>query len=175
MKKIILIIITLLLICFIGCNGPYKYNNEKVITYIKNHKSEKSKCMCAWYSMKAIRNGGCHYCYIYPGYAYNKVLPQLGFTEVSLENYIPQKGDISVLPRNSQSCFGHIAIYDGSHWISDFEQKSIFPGKEYKKLGTYQIFRIKDGWHFAHLSFEINDILEYIQSLKTGYSRIKFS
>lgn len=173
MKRKILIGVIFLFLCFIG--GPYKYNNEKVVTYIKEHKSNKSRCMCAWYSMKAIRHGGCHYCYIYPGYAYNKILPQLGFIEVSLKNnYIPQKGDISVLPKNSKSCFGHIAIYDGSHWVSDFEQKDIFPGKKYKESGKYQIFRIEDGWHFALLSLNINDIFEYIQSLIIGYKRINW-
>ncbi len=129
--------------------------------------------MCAWYCMKAIRNGGCNYCYIFPGYAYNKILPNLGFKEVSTKEYIPKLGDISVLPKNSTSSFGHIAIYDGSNWISDFKQKSIFPGKSYRLSGEYQIFRIDDGWHWAFLHPTFYDIYGYIETLISGFNKIK--
>lgn len=174
MKKIIIFIIVLITICFFGFNGPYKYDNSKTVAYITKHKSLKSRSMCAWYSMKAIRNGGCYYCYIYPGYAYNKILPKLGFEEISTENYIPKAGDISVLPKNSNSCFGHIAIYNGSNWISDFKQDDIFPGKSYKISGKYQIFRIEDGWHWASVFPNFYDIKEYIETLVIGFNRIKW-
>ena len=172
-KKILIWVVPIIII---GClTGPYKYNNENTIQYIKDHKHTASRCMCAWYSMKAIRNGGCYYCYIYPGYAYNKVLLQLGFIEISTENYIPKAGDISVLPKNSKSCFGHIAVYDGEHWVSDFEQRDIFPGRSYRLSGKYQIFRIEDGWHWAFIHPNLNDIYGYIEALISGFDRIKWS
>ena len=171
-KKILRWGIPILLLYVIGFNGIYKYDNEKVVTYIRENKANKSRCMCAWYSMKAIRNGGCYNCYIYPGYAYNKILPQLGFKEISVKNYIPKKGDVSVLPQNSHSTFGHIAIYDGRKWISDFEQSSIYPGKAYRTVGKYQIFRLEDGWHWSHLRLNIFEIPGYIKSL-SGYKRIR--
>lgn len=165
----------LLIIIILGIfNGPYKYNNEKAVQYIINHKHNTSRCMCAWYTMKAIRNGGCYYCYIYPAYAYNKILLQLGFTEISTKNYVPKVGDISVLPSNSKSCFGHIAIYDGKYWVSDFEQKDIFPGKVYKLSGKYQIFRIEDGWHWASVNPNPIDVYEYIKVLVKGFGKIKW-
>lgn len=174
MKKKYKILITLLILFYlIEFHGPYKYSNEDTINYIKEHKEPRSRCMCAWYSMQAIRFGGCYNCYIFPAYAYNKILPQLGFIEISTENYIPKAGDISVLPRNSKSCFGHIAIYDGNNWISDFEQVSIFPGKSYREIGKYQIFRIEDGWHWSHL-YNLGNVLEYFDSLSKGIKRIKW-
>ena len=41
----------------------------------------------------------------------------MGFHEISEGN--PQKGDICVTNRRSDRPSGHIAIYDGSNWISD--------------------------------------------------------
>ena len=118
-KKFLYFLIALYLV---GCNGVYKYDNEKAVEYITEHKEQKSKCMCAWYSMKAIRNGGCYNCYIYPAYSYNKMLVQLGFEEVfNGGNYTPLKGDISVLPRNSHSVFGHIAIYNVFPFIQNLQ------------------------------------------------------
>ena len=174
MKKRCKIFITIILIYVLGFHGPYKYSNEETVKYITENKESKSRSMCAWYSMKAIRSGGCYNCYIYPAYAYNKILPQLGFKEVSINNYSPKIGDISVLPKNSKSCFGHIAIYNGKKWISDFEQNDIFPGKSYKNVGKYQIFRIDDGWHWSHLHLNIIDIPDYIKSLSIGYNKIKW-
>ena len=173
MKKIILLGIIcsgLYLLIFRGC---YYYDNKKAVTYIENNFNSKSKSMCAWYVMKAIRKGGCYNCYIYPAYAYNDILIQLGFKEISLQNYSPIKGDISVLPANSHSPFGHIAIYNGKYWISDFKQNSIYPGSSYRKVQTYQIFRITDGWHHSHLQFNLSNTIKYLRTLKKGYKRIK--
>lgn len=170
-RKVIVLSLILVIINFVG---PYKYDNNKAINYIKQHKSSKSKSMCAWYVMQALRYGGCRYCYIYPAYAYNKVLPKLGFEEVPINDYVPQKGDISVLPTNVSSVFGHIAIYDGNCWISDFEQKSIFPGKYYKQNGKYQIYRIKNGWHWAFMYENPKNLIEYLSVLFKGWNKIKF-
>lgn len=171
-KKFLYFLIALYLV---GCNGVYKYDNEKAVEYITEHKEQKSKCMCAWYTMKAIRNGGCYNCYIYPAYSYNKMLVQLGFEEVfNGGNYTPLKGDISVLPRNSHSVFGHIAIYNGEKWISDFEQKSIFPGKAYSEKGEYQIYRINDGWHYANVYISPLDFIQYVNTLLKGINKIKW-
>ena len=42
----------------------------------------------------------------------------MGFHEISGEN--PQKGDICVTNRRSDRPSGHIAIFNGSIWVSDF-------------------------------------------------------
>lgn len=171
--KLKLTIATILIIA-LGFIGPYKYNNHQAVAYATKHKHTTSRCMCAWYVMKALRSAGCHHCYIYPAYAYNKTLPKMGFRKIPVENYVPQKGDISVLPKNPGSPFGHIAIYNGKHWVSDYEQKSIFPNSQYKQTGKYEIFRIEDGWHWTFLYHSPHDIYEYIKSFVVGYKKIKF-
>ena len=41
--------------------------------------------------------------------------------------YIPQKGDIAVYQKNrNPNLPGHICMFDGRQWISDFFQRSMF-------------------------------------------------
>ena len=46
---------------------------------------------------------------------------------MSHEGYRPEKGDIVVIqPVSNDAGPGHIAMYDGSQWISDHKQKSFW-------------------------------------------------
>jgi hypothetical protein len=58
---------------------------------------------------------------------YGPYLLSKGFISVPQEGYQPQKGDIVVIQPDpnsaSQVRYGHIAMYDGSQWISDFKQR----------------------------------------------------
>ncbi|MBR2237543.1 MAG: CHAP domain-containing protein [Prevotella sp.] len=120
---------------------PYYYSNERTVDYITNHAEEHSRRMCAGYVVMAMWHGRCPIGpVVLPAYAYSKILPQIGFEEVPAEGYNPRKGDISVLPQNSRHVFGHIAVYDGKQWVSDFKQKSLFPSKAYQENGKYQVF-----------------------------------
>ena len=174
MKKVICIIMLVVIVVIIKGFIPYNYNNNKVINYVTTNAESHSRCMCAWYSMRAIQKGGCFPCGIYPAYAYNKILPQLGFKEIPQQGYTPQKGDISVLPRNSRSAFGHIAIYNGQQWVSDFKQNDIYPGRYYREKGEYQIFRIKDGVHYPHVFISPLDYIDWIKTLLTNVQNIKW-
>lgn len=62
----------------------------------------------------------------------------MGFEEIPSKGYKPKKGDISVLPQNEVSSFGHIAIYGGKQWVSDYEQKNFYPNPYFKKKGQEQ-------------------------------------
>ena len=74
-------------------------------------------------------------------YMYKDILPDLGFKEVATTNYTPKKGDIAVFPAISGHKHGHIAMYNGSQWVSDFKQNSFFVASGYEK-SNYKIFRI---------------------------------
>jgi len=170
MKKAIIIILGIILL---WNHLPYHYNNDKAVAYALNHHLQKSRSMCAWYVIKAMWRGGCPIGLV-PAYAYEKTLPQMGFREISRQNYSPQKGDISVLPQNRKSHFGHIAIYDGRQWVSDFKQRSIMPGSAYRQKGEYRIFRISDGWHWKHVWTSPVDWYYWVESLVKGFHKIKF-
>lgn len=65
------------------------------------------------------------------------------FTPLSLDAYMPTKGDIVVIqPTSHGGSSGHIQGYDGKNWISDFVQTGFWPGPAYRKeTPPYVIYR----------------------------------
>jgi len=71
-------------------------------------------------------------------------LEKNGFVAVDNDKYVPQKGDIAVIqPYNGAvRPDGHIAGYDGSQWVSDFKQPSLWPSHNYENANpSYKIYR----------------------------------
>lgn len=124
------------------------YVANVAIAYIRNHAYpayNKATCgRCARAVRLALTEGGIN-TDEHPLYAkdYGPYLLQWGFEEVSQENYVPQAGDIRVFQpivgRNSIA--GHIDMYDGNTWYSDYKEKD-YPGPLYAKA-SYKIYRKK--------------------------------
>lgn len=159
-------IATICLICaiLVWNHLPFYYSNDRTADYITKNVAPKSRTMCAGYVIRAMWHGGCPIGLL-PAYAYSKTLPQMGFEEIPVKGYKPIKGDISVVPSNSTHPFGHIAVYNGKQWVSDFKQSHILPSKAYKAKGKYQIFRATDGWHWKHVWTTPVDWYEWIESV----------
>ncbi len=65
-----------------------------------------------------------------------------GFREVGSKGYSPLVGDVVVIQSTSQSASGHIQIYDGSNWISDFIQTAFWPGPSFRvEKPNFKIYR----------------------------------
>jgi hypothetical protein len=170
--------LAIILICIVGAiliwnHLPYYYSNSKAADYATNNAAPQSRSMCAGYVIKAMWRGGCPIGLV-PAYAYNKILPQIGFKEIPSNDYRPQKGDICVLPQNRKASFGHIAIYNGSQWVSDFKQKSIYPSRPYRENGGAQYFRTSDGWKWKHVWTTPVDWYGWLEAVVKGWKYIKF-
>jgi len=50
-----------------------------------------------------------------------------GATVVSPDGYKPQKADVAVFAGSDAHPHGHITIYDGKQWVSDFKQNNMSP------------------------------------------------
>lgn len=137
MKKIIGLaaLVVVLLLCV--WNNFYKLDKAEAAEYATENALSKSHCCCAWFVMRALQQGGCPIG-IYPAWAYKYVLPLHRFDNIDKSNYVPQKGDVVVIENSKEHFWGHIAIYNGRQWVSDFKQKSINP---YRKSYPYEIFR----------------------------------
>jgi len=98
---------------------------QKAADYARNHAGSSSKGQCAKYVADALINGG-GFSFTRQSSAYmyhtNGILSDIGFKQISKGS--PKKGDVYVEDRTSSHVHGHIAIYDGSNWVSDFIQKS---------------------------------------------------
>lgn len=137
MFKRLFYIFLLIGICFITYLKCYSYSIDKAVAHIENNALSKSHTCCAWFVMRAMQSGGCPIG-IFPAWAYKYVLPVYGFKAVTESNVIPRKGDIVVFENTDKHYWGHIAMYNGSIWISDFKQKKMNP---YKDSVPYQLFR----------------------------------
>ena len=73
------------------------------------------------------------------GRDYDDYLPTLGFIQVDIANYVSQIGDIVVHEALEGHPYGHIAMFDGNDWISDFIQRDMFGGNAYRENQDYTI------------------------------------
>lgn len=128
----------------ISCNCSTKssktgYDIDAAVTYIESHAESSSISACAKYVRKAIEAGGLSTTGR-PGSAkdYDAFLPTIGFTRVDTGDYV--KGDIVVFDSVPGHPHGHIAMWTGTQWVSDFKQNSIIVNSAYND-GTKSIFR----------------------------------
>ena len=123
--------------------GNGEYNVDDATKYLREHAYEKSQSKCAKAVRLALEAGGLDTSGRPAAAAdYNDgFLQSLGFIEVSPENYTPQAGDIVVHERQDGHPYGHIAMYDGTEWISDFVQIDMFGGSAYRNNPDYSLWR----------------------------------
>ena len=88
----------------------------------------RSSGYCARYVRTALQAAGYEFTPNPSAYQYASLgtLSSAGFTKIS-NNVQPQVGDVVVFNRTSSRPHGHIQIFDGRDWVSDFRQNSINP------------------------------------------------
>ncbi len=88
----------------------------------------RSKGLCAKYVRKALQSAGYKFTPNPSAYQYatRGTLRKAGFTKISNHSK-PQVGDVVVVNRSRAHPHGHISIYDGRNWVSDFRQKKSNP------------------------------------------------
>ncbi|MFC5045928.1 hypothetical protein ACFSTE_20415 [Aquimarina hainanensis] len=73
---------------------------------------------------------------------YGPFLLKKGFVEISDGDY--EIGDIAVMESFKGNPDGHIQMYNGENWVSDFIQRTFYPGNSYRKAKpNYKIYRWK--------------------------------
>jgi len=99
--------------------------NKSIETLNRNAPGDESTGWCARKVTDALNAGG-----LYPprGDAYtfnNGKLDKLGFKKMSRNDAKPyKKGDILVTEANTSHEWGHIAMFNGTQWVSDFKQRN---------------------------------------------------
>lgn len=83
-----------------------------------------------------------------PAKDYGRCLKKWGFTEIPATDYIPIKGDIRVFqnyPGGNRN--GHIDMFNGGQWVSDYFEKTEWPGTGYKSIKLhFQFFAGKQNF-----------------------------
>jgi len=123
------------------------YSVEKAVAHLDENAHDKSQSSCARYVRLAIEAGGGNIKPPNPLSAkdYGSKLTEIGFSKIDTAGYAPQKGDIVVFQAPSASPHGHIQMFNGTIWVSDFRQhdaSDIYPGSKYREEKvSYEIYR----------------------------------
>lgn len=104
----------------------------KACETLTTNSKEKSIGKCAKYVADALQSAGYKFNRQPSAYMYhtNGILSGMGFECIGRTNSQPQPGDICVINRFSGHPHGHICMFNGQKWISDFKQRTPVPYKE---------------------------------------------
>lgn len=123
------------------------YDVDKAAAYLDAaatpHYIQGKNGHCAKNVREAIKSGGRDIAVTHSAKDYGPSLVAGGFTKLegdALKNYTHQKGDVIIYPAIDKHADGHMAMYDGNQWVSDFKQRVPYPSNDY--IGkTYAIYR----------------------------------
>lgn len=123
------------------------FDLDKAIATLNENALSQSSGYCARYVRFALEAGGINTAGR-PGSAkdYDSYLLGKGFKIVNSSGYTPVKGDIAVFESftgaKKHHPHGHIQMYNGSQWISDFKQHDFWAGPDYRNYKpSYTILR----------------------------------
>jgi hypothetical protein len=130
-------------------NNPVKYRDpmgeaadiDKFVQWLDSNAQATSQHSCAKAVRKGLEAGGVDTSNR-PQYAkdYGPFLEKNGFIRISDENYSPQKGDMVVF-QPGPNPYGHIQVWNGSTWVSDFIQKPDKISPYSNQTPVYNIYR----------------------------------
>ena len=119
---------------------------KKAANYISIHAKPASQGLCARYVANGLQYAGFKFNRQSAAYMYNKELAKLGFKKIPYnKKYIKQIGDIAIFDKNQYHPYGHITMWCGNNWISDFIQRNMNPYKLQNTAGTITIWRYVNG------------------------------
>ena len=73
---------------------------------------------------------------------YGPFLLRHGAQVVPPESYEPKAGDIAVFDRTEDHPAGHIQVFDGQHWVSDFVQHAFSPYRDQESTPSITVYRL---------------------------------
>ncbi|HBR7307440.1 TPA: hypothetical protein ACV5EY_001433 [Klebsiella aerogenes] len=119
------------------------WNKQTSITHLRSHAHKQSHYECAKYIRQAIEAGGIKLERTRDAKDYGPILLRAGFKEVPPGSTI-LRGDVAVIqPYAGGNPSGHMTMYDGKQWISDFTQRSMYPGPSYRRLQpAFKVYRM---------------------------------
>jgi hypothetical protein len=129
------------------------WDKEKAISVLRANApvNQPSLGLCALYTRLAIEAGGIKLNHHISAKDYGSSLLAVGFVKVPTGHYMHQAGDVGIVRPIPSHPHGHMAMFDGAIWISDFRQHhGLYPGQKYRQLKPgYDIYRYQLLWDSA--------------------------
>ena len=117
------------------------WNVNAAVEYLDNQaKGTVSQKRCAEFTSNAIDHGGIHLQRFHSAKDFGSSLLAEGFVAITGDDY--KRGDVVIIQGFGKHTDGHMAMYDGEHWVSDFKQRTLYPGDEYRTAKPpYVVYR----------------------------------
>ena len=119
------------------------WNVKSALTYLNKHAHKHSLGRCAEFVRLAVEAGGVKLIHHLSAKDYGSSLERVGFKAVAqvLTHFSP--GDVAVIQPIPGHPHGHMAMFNGEIWISDFRQShGLYPGPTYRKIKpAFTIYR----------------------------------
>lgn len=125
------------------------WNAEKAVAFLRKHAEPHSTGRCAQHVREAIEAGGVVLFRHASAKDYGPSLTAVGFLAIpSGPGYLHRAGDVGIVQPIPGHPHGHMAMFDGRHWISDFVQlHGLYPGHAYRVAKPpYAIYRYPLVW-----------------------------
>jgi hypothetical protein len=111
-------------------------------TPINTHAEITSRNDCAKYTRRAIEAGGVILARHNSAQDYGPSLQAAGFSPLVSDNGVYLLGDVVVINAFAGKPHGHMAMFNGTNWVSDFVQRDLYPGPDYRThRPIYTIYR----------------------------------
>jgi hypothetical protein len=123
------------------------WDKAKAIEHLNRHAQPHSRGYCAQFAREAIQAGGIALRHHNSAKDYGSSLLAVGFCQIVSGHtdtpYYHHAGDIAIIQPIGGHPHGHMAMFNGRHWVSDFIQfHGVYPGASYRKATPhYDIYR----------------------------------
>jgi len=120
-------------------------NREKLVSWMDAHALAYSSHHCALFCRLGMEAAGMNTAdRPRSGNAgdYGPFLLRHGAHVVPLNLYTPQVGDTVIFDKTAQHPNGHMEIFDGHHWVSDFTQRRFSPYRDAASTPSFTIYRL---------------------------------
>jgi hypothetical protein len=127
------------------------WDKAKAVEYLTSHAQPQSLGRCAEFVRKAIEAGGVVLQHHNSAKDYGSSLTHVGFWKIVSTHadaqYQHSAGDVAVIQPIIGHPDGHMTMFNGTNWVSDFTQlHGVYPGASYRAAKpSYAIYRYPIG------------------------------
>ena len=113
------------------------------LRHLNAHAHKGSLGRCARYVREAVEAGGVKLVHHVSAKNYGSSLTRVGFKSLGAVKSGFRAGDVAIIQPIHGHPHGHICMYNGRHWVSDFVQyHGFYPGASYRKhKPSYTVYR----------------------------------
>lgn len=116
---------------------------DRAVAHLDENAGSRSQGHCLRSVREAVQAGGGNTGSTLSAKDFGPNLERAGFSSVADQRtagYTPERGDVAVFQAVPGHPHGHIAMYNGQQWVSDYRQDSFYANQAYRS-GSFTVYR----------------------------------